>query len=450
MEEQTTPAEQSAPAEQPAPTEQLAPAPAQAGRTHRFFALIGALAATVVILAALGGVLVGHEAWPSSSGSTNGGGTSAPATSPFTGFGGNGGFGGYGNPYAGGGGQSGTGSSGYGTTGGAATGASANTDSIATKVDPAIVDINSSLGYQGAGGAGTGIVVSSNGLVLTNNHVIDGGTKITARDIGNGKTYKVTVVGYDPSKDVAVLQLQGASGLKTASLGDSSKVKVGDAVVGIGNAGGTGGTPTAAGGSITALSASLTAQDDFGGSEQLSGMLATNAEIQPGDSGGPLVNSDGQVIGIDTAGSTGSSFASYPSGTDGYAIPIDTVLAIAKQIEAGQGTSTVHVGGTAFLGLLVAAPGEGGFGFGGSGLGGSTTSSGVTVNSVISGKPAATAGLAQGDVITSLDGKTIDSESDISSTLLALHPGDKIALGWTDTSGQTHTATVSLASGPAA
>ena len=182
-------------------------------------------------------------------------------------------------------------------------------------------------------------MLSGNGIILTNNHVIDGATSISVTDIGNKKTYKASVVGYDRTKDIAVLQLQNASGLQTATLGNSSNASVGEDVVGVGNAGGTGGTPSAAGGTVTALNQSITASDDGDGtSEQLSGLIETNADIQPGDSGGALVDTSGDVIGIDTAASAGFSFQSndQSSGTQGFAIPINTALAIAKSIEAGQ------------------------------------------------------------------------------------------------------------------
>src|SRR4029077_3051256 len=167
--------------------------------------------------------------------------------------------------------------------------------------------------------AGTGVVVTPGGEVLTNNHVIDGATSISVTDVGNGQDYKATVVGYDRTSDIAVLQLQGASGLQTASLADSSQLKVGEPVVAVGNAGGAGGAPSAAGGSITSLDQSITASDQGGGnSEQLHGLIEINANIQPGDSGGSLVTSTGAVIGINTAASSGLSFQS--STTDGYAI----------------------------------------------------------------------------------------------------------------------------------
>src|SRR5262245_21247732 len=168
--------------------------------------------------------------------------------------------------------------------------------SIAGAVSAGLVDVNTTLGMQGAQAAGTGMVLTSDGRVLTNNHVVEGATAIEVNDIGNGRTYKAGVVGYDRSHDIAVLQLQGASGLTTIGTGDSDRVAVGDQVIGIGNAGGRGGEPSVAPGTVTALDQTITATDDTGGNaEQLSGLIQINANIQPGDSGGPLVNSAGQV-----------------------------------------------------------------------------------------------------------------------------------------------------------
>ena len=226
---------------------------------------------------------------------------------------------------------------------------------IAQRVDPSLVDIVSTLGNQGASAAGTGIVLTSDGTVLTNNHVIRGATSIKVTDVGNGRTYTAKVVGYDASKDVAVIQLQNASGLTTANLGDSSSVQSGDSVTALGNAGGKGGTPSVATGTVTALNQGITASDEGSGSnsEQLKGLIETNADIQPGDSGGALVNSYGQVIGMNTAASSGTQFQSQSSqaAVQAYAIPVDNAETIAKQVEAGQGSSTVHIGATAFLGI---------------------------------------------------------------------------------------------------
>ena len=320
---------------------------------------------------------------------------------------------------------------------------------IASRVDPAVVDVASPLAYQDATDYGTGIVLTSNGEVLTNNHVINGAKSVSVTDIGNGKTYKATVVGYDQSKDVAVLQLSGASGLTTAAIGDSSAVKVGDGVVGIGNAGGTGGTPSVAAGTVTALDQSITASDEStGATEQLTGMIETNADIQSGDSGGPLVNAHGQVIGMDTAASSSFQFGSpfggngspnsgQASAPQGYSIPVNTALSIAREIEAGQASPTVHIGATAFLGIGIAPSIY-------------QNSSGVTIDGAEPGTPAYSAGLTQGDVITSVAGQQVSSGTSIQQVLERYHPGDKISIAWTDTYGQSHTATVTLANGPAA
>ena len=320
---------------------------------------------------------------------------------------------------------------------------------IAERVDPALVDIVSTDGYQQATAAGTGIVLTSNGEVLTNNHVIEGATSIKVTDVGNGRTYTATVVGYDASDDVAVIQLQNASGLTTASLGDSSAVKTGDSVVALGNAGGKGGTPSAAAGTVTALNQSITASDELAGtSERLTDLIQTNADIQPGDSGGSLVNAYGQVIGMDTAASSSFQFQSQSSsGEQAYAIPINEAVSIATSIEAGTASADVHIGSTAFLGIEIQTAGSG---FGGSGFGSGTSGSGVTLGGTLSGSPAANAGLTAGDEITSLGGQQVASAEDVAHVLVSYHPGDSISVTWLDQSGQSHTQTLTLTTGPAA
>jgi S1-C subfamily serine protease len=244
------------------------------------------------------------------------------------------------------------------------------TAQVASKVDPGLVDVVSTLGYQNGEAAGTGQVLTSTGEVLTNNHVIDGATSIKVTDVGNGRTYTAKVVGYNKTKDVAVLQLQNASGLQTVSL-SSAGVQSGQKVVALGNAGGKGGTPSVATGTVTGTGKTITASDESAGNaEQLQGLIETNAGIQPGDSGGPLVNTQGQVVGMDTAASSGISTTGFGSqsqqtATQAFAIPITEATSIASQIEAGQASSTVHIGATAFLGVEVSpassAGGAGGF-----------------------------------------------------------------------------------------
>jgi S1-C subfamily serine protease len=406
-----------------------------------------ALTAVLVVAGAAAGAGIGHAVWDSHS--TNNASSQTPQTLPNNNGTNQDPFNGgeqdpYGNqdPYGGSGNGNGNSSNGSGGSSNASGGPS-DVSSIAKKVNPALVDVNVTFGYQDAQGAGTGIALTSNGEILTNNHVINGATSISVTDIGNGKSYSASVVGYDSTHDIAVLQLKNASGLKTAKIANSSNLKVGQSVVAIGNAGGAGGTPSSAGGSVTALNQSITANDDLDGvSEKLSGLIETNANIQSGDSGGSLVNTDGKVIGVDTAASNQFSFQG--SGGQGYAIPINQAMSIADKIESGTSTSTIHVGSTAFLGVSVASASQS------SGQIGGTGTSGAQVAGVLNGGAAEAAGIQQGDVITSVDGKTIDSSDDVSTALVDHHPGDKIKIGWTDTAGQAHSATVTLRSGPPA
>ena len=316
---------------------------------------------------------------------------------------------------------------------------------IAKTVDPGLVDINTNLSYQDASAAGTGMVLTSNGLVLTNNHVIDGATSISATDIATGKTYQAKVVGYDETADVALIKLDNASGLTTVKTANSSDVTKDEKVVGIGNAGGVGGTPSYAPGSVVALDQSITATDDENpaGSEQLTGMIEINANIQPGDSGGPLVNLKGKVIGIDTAGSSqGGGFgfvSSTPSATQAYAVPINTALAVVKTIESGTSSATVHVGATAFLGVEVGTP---------TGTTAPTTS-GVPIDETIPNTPAGNSALTAGDVITSINGQSVTTTTDIAKVLQGFRPGDSVTIGYVNVSGVAESLTLTLISGPA-
>jgi S1-C subfamily serine protease len=282
------------------------------------------------------------------------------------------------------------------------------------------------------------MVLTASGEIVTNNHVIDGATTVSVVDVANHRTYQATVVGYDTSADIAVLQLVGASGLHRVSLGTSTGVKPGESVSAIGNAGGTGGMPTVSSGKVTATSQSITASDELGGSENLSGLLETNAALQPGDSGGSLVSAEGKVIGMDTAGSSGFTFDG--SSSAGYAIPINKVLRIARDVEAGDASTEVHVGGTPFLGVSVV---EGTF------YNDGTVQNGLEVVQVIPGSGAAEAGIAPRDVITSIDGTPITASTDLTSFILSLPVGATIPVSWIDSVGDAQTASVTLGSGPA-
>jgi S1-C subfamily serine protease len=295
-----------------------------------------------------------------------------------------------------------------------------------------VVVIDTNLAYHGGQGAGTGMVLTTSGEILTNNHVIREATTIKIVVPGTGHSYRAKVVGYDVADDVAVLQARGAQHLKTVTLANSAKVRAGQAVKAVGNAGGTGRLSRASG-RVTSVHRTITVSDDQGGSERLRGLIETNAGLVAGDSGGPLLNRAGKVIGIDTAASTGLAFQET-SSSDGYAIPISRAAAIAKRIEAGKASTRIHVGRTAFLGIEVVANGYSG--------------SGAMVAVVVSGSPADSAGLVPGDVINSFDGHPISSPAKLTSIVASEKPGARVALTYTDQAGTTQTATVTLASGP--
>ena len=301
-----------------------------------------------------------------------------------------------------------------------------------TPVGTGVVVIETNLGYQGGQAAGTGMVLTSSGEVLTNNHVIRGATDIKVVVPSTGQSYSAEVVGYDVSHDVALLRASGASNLKTASLADSGSVSAGQSVQAVGNAGGTGRLTTASG-TVTSVDRAITVSDDQGGSENLSGLIETNAAVRPGDSGGPLLNSSGQVIGMDTAASAGNDVAQTTTN-DGYAIPINNAVSIVKQIESGNGSGTVHIGGTAFLGVESTAN--------------SYAGSGAEISAVVPGSAAEAAGLSAGDLILSVGGHTISSPDDLSAIVLTQKPGASISAVYLDQAGATQTANLTLASGP--
>ena len=338
---------------------------------------------------------------------------------------------------------------------------------IVTKVKPGLVLINTALQYNSEAAAGTGMVINADGLVLTNNHVIDGSTTITATVISTGKTYPARVVGYDRTGDVALIQLQNVSGLTTVPIGNSSSVKTGAAVVALGNAEGRGAIATAAG-QVTGLNQTITASDagSSAGAETLHGMIQTSADVVPGDSGGPLASSAG-VIGMDTAGNDVSSQQQAPAG---FAIPIDTALSIARQIAGGHASSTIVIGYPPFVGIFLGSgsssnPQTQAQQQAGGGSGNAPNcytsnadlvvpstiapvSSGALVDGAICGSPAASAGLTGGAVITAVNGQAVTSPDDLTSMLARFHPGDTISVTWVSPSGQRTTSSLHLTAGP--
>jgi S1-C subfamily serine protease len=224
-------------------------------------------------------------------------------------------------------------------------------------------------------------------------------------------------------------------------------VSTGQTIVGVGNAGGVGGTPSYVAGTVVALNQSITAGDatNPAGSEKLSGLIEVNAAIQPGDSGGPLVNGNGAVVGMNTAGSSLNGGFGFYSGTTsssrGYAIPINTALAIVSSIRADSAVAGVHIGPTAFLGVE--------FNSAAASFTNPNASNGVTIAGAIPGTPAQRDGLAAGDVITSIDGHAVTSGSALQSILLTKKPGDTIHLDYVDVNGKAAAVNIVLTTGPA-
>jgi S1-C subfamily serine protease len=295
-----------------------------------------------------------------------------------------------------------------------------------------LVNINTVLGYENAEAAGTGIVLRANGEVLTNNHVVDGATGIQVTVVATGKTYTATVVGTDPSDDIAVLQLDGASGLAVAPLGDSSTVQIGDPVIGVGNAGGTG-RPTASAGAVLDLGQTITATDQNGGNpETLHNLIEISAQLQPGQSGGPLYGGAGKVVGIDSAGSSTGRFRMQASAGAGYAIPINDALSIATQIESHKASDKITIGTPPMLGVSA----------------GDASGGGAVVSAVTDKTPAASIGLQAGDVIVDIDHTAVASVHDLTTALHAHKAGDKVSITWTR-AGTSKSATAKLIAGPA-
>jgi S1-C subfamily serine protease len=306
-----------------------------------------------------------------------------------------------------------------------------------------VVDINTSQQVLGADGlrplgAGTGMVLTADGEILTNNHVVEGASSIQVTIPGHGSS-TATVVGVDPTDDVALLQLNSASGLATVTLGDSSTVQVGDPITAIGNAFGRGGPPTATTGTVAAVHRSITAQDPSGNnSERLNDVIQIAADVHPGDSGGAVLNAQGQVVGIITAGPSNSS----GNGT-GFAIPINSAIGIVNEIRAGHGSSEILLGERGFMGVAVqpvdpAAAAQLGLG----------DTSGVLVAGVQPGSPAAKVGMTAPAVIRSIDGQAINTLDELGAAIHSKVPGEQIQVTWIDQQGQ-HSATVTLSSGPA-
>ena len=297
---------------------------------------------------------------------------------------------------------------------------------LAGRLAPATVLIDAQLRHHSYDSAGSGIVLTAAGLVLTDEHVVSDAEGITAQIGGTGHTYQAALVGVDLAEDVALLQLEDASGLATVTLGRSSEMAVGDRVAVIGYPNDT--APASVGGRVVGLSDSVDVTDnsfELGTTNEskvtYSGMLHTTAHSISGQSGGPVVDRLGRVVGLDQVG----------GDNDDYDIPIERALAAARDIAAGHAGGDIVIGAPADLGLVAR----------------DTSSAGVRVTTVYSGTPAQSVGLRRGDVIDAVDGSPVASAMELRQVLLGHRPGDRISLRWTDTGGHEHTVRVTLATG---
>ena len=296
-----------------------------------------------------------------------------------------------------------------------------------TRVEPGVVRIDTNIPFERATGTGTGIVLSPDGVVLTNNHVIRGATEISVTNVGNGQSYAADVLGYDRKSDIAVLQLRGAAGLPVAPTANSSGVRVGDPVTAVGFPEGGGLAP--AGGAVRALNQSIVANDrSTGSSEQLSDLIEFGANVRPGNSGGPLVDRNGQVVGVVTAASETYQMVS----TGGFAIPLHRALGIADAIRSGAAGGSVHVGPTAILGVAVS----------------NSSGGGVPVEGVLRGSPADEAGLEGGDVITAIDGTQVPDATVLTDVLDRRRPDETVMVTYLNRGRASRTVPVTLVAGP--
>ncbi len=296
-----------------------------------------------------------------------------------------------------------------------------------------VVTILTDLYYDGnAQAAGSGSVLTSDGTVLTNNHVIEGSTSIEVTIESTGANYSAIVLGTDKTKDVALLQLQdyrgdNVTGLDTVEL-NYDEPEIGDEVRSIGNALGTGDLVTATG-AIVALGESLSISDGYGAEyENLDNLIEVDADVVSGDSGGPLVDDAGEVIGMVTAASTASD------DIRGFAITIADAMDIVEQILDGDESGTVNVGPTAFIGVLLAEE---------------QGPDGVTLSGTVDGTPADKAGLAEGDTITEFAGVPVFTVDELKAEVAKHEPGDVVDITLIDADGNPQTLQLTLAEGPA-
>lgn len=309
-----------------------------------------------------------------------------------------------------------------------------NPEEVAAAATPSTVLVWSDLPVEEGftlRGAGTGIVLTEDGLVLTNNHVVAGAREVWANDPVTGARYEAEVLGYDRTRDIAVLALGGASGLTPAARGEVTALPLESPVVALGNAGGTGELTTTPG-VLIGLDRKIRAESDSGMVEELTGVIETAAPIRPGDSGGPLLDDAGRVIGVNTAASL--SVDPAEGGGRGFAVPIDQAVRVAEQIRRGHSADTVHVGPVARLGVRVIERVD--------------IPAGAEIVEVVPGSPADRLRLSPGDVITELGDRRVTSGDGLALQIDLHAPGDEVLVHWYDQLGNAYSAAAVLDEAP--
>ncbi len=315
-----------------------------------------------------------------------------------------------------------------------------STATVVAAASPAVVKIEVTEASPARSGqvtaSGTGMLVTSSGVVLTNNHVVEGALSIRVVIVGHAGSYGASVLGVDPSADVALLRVEKApSRLPIVTLGNAKTAAVGNAVVALGYAYGRGSRPAVAAGTVTGLNRTETATG--GGvtgssSETLHGLIQVGARIVSGDSGGPLLNARGQVIGMNTMGVPATNGA--PS--TGFAVPVNTAVGIANRVLAKQAGRGVILGESPFLGIFEVQAG---------GLGApSAATQGVYVVDVAINGPAQKAGIVAGDTIVAINGTATPTSAKLQQLIAAHRPGEQIRVQYLDPLGASHIALLTL------
>jgi putative serine protease PepD len=289
-------------------------------------------------------------------------------------------------------------------------------EQVAQTVLPSVVKIDVA-GPQGAG-SGSGIILTSDGQILTNNHVVEvaGDSGQLEVSFNDGTHAKATVVGTDPLTDTAVIQAEDVSGLTPATIGSSDSLQVGQSVVAIGSPFGLDATVTT--GIVSALKRPVNVGSDGSGNSTVYPAIQTDAAINPGNSGGPLVDLNGHLVGINASIQSPQAQSGGEAGSVGlgFAIPIDAVLPVIEQMEKGETPTHARLG----ISVENVAVGDG-----------ALVADGAQVNDVSSGSAAASAGLANGDVITKIDDTLITDADGLVATVRSYRPGDEVTVTYT-------------------